>query len=442
MSAEDNDPQLTAYTLGELSRKDAESFHNHVQQDSDLKKREQEIREISDMLALGFGTPENAGLTSDQRRAIFRSVDTGEDEAVIQAGQKPQWRSYIIALGSAAAVLCMMFLLLRDYTDRNQPKELVGVNWDEISDNTVLTRFSENDLDWEKLAVISQETSSANHNIGRGAIRQKPSELRTESALRSQETNFNTLENTSLDSVWKPVEPSSIIRVPLVCGLGSWALLTKSIEQRETPNVEDIRIEEIINAINYDSPTDVIIGGLSAGLEVVYCPWNKENVIVSVLLKSASSQEGLQVGISFDHCVSRYRLIGYSDANDSALPSPAALNIPEGYSHMVLYELELPDLYVKGNEVVRLHLKSSSNQFEETFVTSSFVNKSWKEAGANTRLALCLAAWAQDISNHSMEMKLTRTIFQELPKKNLSDSAKDVLHILMQHLQGEEERTN
>ncbi len=439
MNQKKKESRLTDYTLGELSWVEAEAFREVLQRDPELRKEAQEQRELVDLLALGYGAPENAGLTQEQREGIFRASEVTNEALILASARRVQWRSYAIGIGSAAAALGLMLVVLKDYRETNPTTEPAVHDWARYSNTQLLSRFSRNDAEWQigdSNVIIEESASSAQPSV-KQALKHEPREFREATERRAEQvamkekTGLHTEETKQTN--WKTLEDPSPVRVPLVCGNANWSLLSTAIERGEKIHPVDIRSEEIMNAVSYQPPSDIILSDIQAGLEVVYCPWNADHVIASVLVHSKSVIKGLEVGLSMGDSVERYRLIGYSEPSENALVSPVALDVPEGYSHMVLYELELSERFTSGEKVVSLHLKSANEQFEETSITSSFARTPWQTSSTNTQLALCSATWAHELRLNTGGYEQTRELLERLSKKTLNTSARALLKTIGQH---------
>ena len=427
---------LTDYTLGELSRAEAQAFREVLQRDAELKKEAQEQSELVDLLALGYGVPENAGLTSEQREGIFQASELTNEVVILDSARRARWRSYVIGIGSAAATLALMLVILKDYRQTSPATNFAGHDWTKYSDMQLLSRFSVNEKDWEEedtRAAVEESTTSAQPSVA-SALAQAPGEFREATKRRSKQVvrkdskQFQS-EQSELTN-WKRVESHLPVRVPMVSGNANWSKLSAAIERGERIYPANIRSEEIMNTVSYQPPSDIILTNINAGLEVVYCPWNNAHVIVSVLVHTKAAIEGLEVGLSMGESVKRYRLIGYSEPSDSALVSPEALDVPENYSHMVLYELELAESFKSGEKVVSLHLKSAKEQFEETSITSSFAQTPWQASSSNTRLALCCALWEHEMRLGTGGYELTKGVLESLESNTYHSSAAPLLEMI------------
>jgi Ca-activated chloride channel family protein len=114
-----DDPNVTAYILGELPPEEAEVFEKRIQQDSSLAEAVAEARSVTDQLQVMYNDEANATLAPNRREAIT----AGGPKSTRAPDQPSNWRLPLILLATAAALLLLIgspMLMQLDVTVSNE----------------------------------------------------------------------------------------------------------------------------------------------------------------------------------------------------------------------------------------------------------------------------------------------------------------------------------
>ena len=114
-----DDPNVTAYILGELPPEEAEVFEKRIQQDSSLAEAVAEARSVTDQLQVMYNDEANATLAPNRRETIT----AGGLKSTRAPDQPSNWRLPLILLATAAALLLLIgspMLMQLDVTVSNE----------------------------------------------------------------------------------------------------------------------------------------------------------------------------------------------------------------------------------------------------------------------------------------------------------------------------------
>jgi len=145
--------------------------------------------------------------------------------------------------------------------------------------------------------------------------------------------------------------------------------------------------------------------------------------------------------------VKNYRLIGYSNANQPELNqvAPRRVKLASGYSHLVMYEIELSDNAALNDDVLTLSLNTQSASKPASLTSNSLTvqhsNEAWDRAPQDIQFALILASWAQVIADSKLDSTMSETQVLEMAthfKSQFNSSAtksqKDAMKLIIQSL--------
>ncbi|MEM7012688.1 MAG: von Willebrand factor type A domain-containing protein, partial [Verrucomicrobiota bacterium] len=128
----------------------------------------------------------------------------------------------------------------------------------------------------------------------------------------------------------------------LAVGDTSYDEVKSAVAAGEAPNLDDVRIEELVNHFSYDyaepeNPKD----GIAVDMEVAECPWNEKMRLVRIGLRGeilAQVPSAAQIDVNFNlYQVRSYRLLGYTGRDGQ----PIDAERPTGRSEVTaLYEIE------------------------------------------------------------------------------------------------------
>jgi len=412
----DNDPRLTAYALGELSRDKAEEITDALAlgENIALKREVEGIDSLGIMLsqtlsgssvtAVGAKDPQ-IKLRASQRDAIFRSAKAPTVDDVRSANQSRWFRPMIVTLSAAALVTVSLMIL--NNVDSNEPNivSLPDASSSILSEDKIQSPILPSDKAWD--------VSSSN-----------PSQLE--------------------DSRWVNRADSSVTRIPLVCGKASWSWIQKSIlEKGSVPSNNAVRVEEIVNTFDYDIPSDLDLKYASASADVVRCPWNNDHLIAVILVRN-KYQENIQIetAVSFSENVNQYRILGYGQSKnpDENVISPAMVTMASQDSHMVMYEI-IPEAGIENAaDVLSLDIRTAAIEGGELAndaktLDLQFSDRAWTKSNQGMQFALILTTWSKLISQseHSSTMsthEVEKMITEFTDKFEASEQQLEAIEVL------------
>ena len=428
----DNDPRLTAYALGELPRDEAEELSRVLDENLNLPLK----REVEDIDALGAMltqtlNEEHLKLSPSQRDAIFRSAKAPTADDVESTHQSAWLRPMLVTLGAAALVtfsFIVMDNIVSDDSGRGAAAELTFTG---ISDDKLQAPIQPSDAEWggEFSDVSSQGGGIANYDLGSSGV-----------AIQEDSNNLIKLVENS----WVSRADEAVARMPMACGRASWNWVKHSIAvDGVLPDKNAVRVEEIINAFDYNEPTDLELTHASAGVELVQCPWDPENMIAVILVRNTHT-ENIQVetGVTFSESVEKYRLVGYAKAEDAEdnIISPAKITMGVGGAHLVMYEVETSSEIENADDVLSLDIRISSMQENEWVdegktLNVQFSDRGWKKAEQDVQFALILASWSQLMADGELATEMSKVGVAEMISdfendNTLTDQEKEVIPLL------------
>ena len=411
----DNDPRLTAYALGELPRDEAEEVSRVLEANENIRLR----REVESLDALGVMLTQDlsrAGsedrdtiklrLSPSQRDAIFRSAKVAT-AADVSSSQQSAWLRPVLVILGAAALVSISFIVLDNVDSNEDDLDLMPrVSFSDMDEETLYVPIQPNDTAW---GGISDLDSNINRVGSRGvdpadrgvSLEESPDEL-----------------SELVDHVWVHRADKAVTRIPLVCGKGSWNRVRHRIlEDGVLPNRNAVRVEEIMNAFDYDKPSDLELSFVSVGVDLVRCPWNDDSLIAVILIKNTHSDSTqIESAVTFSESVEKYRLVGYVKARDGkggggAVIAPQLVTMKAGGSHIVLYEIEALAGIESAAEVLSVDVRTT-NLIDEQWVHEDkslimqYSERAWGKAEQEVQFALILASWSQFISDRCYDEKM------------------------------------
>lgn len=416
-----NDPRLTAYALGELTREETAEIAQQLQGNLKLQKEIEEIDSFGLALSAALGNNDAIKLSPSQRSTIFQSGRTPTSEDIISIHKKQWLRPVIVTLG-AAAVLTLSFVWLNNMAGR---EDLGGqLNMTKIDQSDLIAPITPNQSKWNPSANngVSNVSSNTNttfenagntniENMGEGLMHH-PVKLRNQIEKTAASDN-NLVEISEND--WEMRGDKAMTRLPLVCGNASWKWMeqwvaTKSTSNSAKPSKNAVRIEEIINHFHYSHPADIQIGNIHTGISLVQCPWDANHQIAIVLMQNRSDKDSyVEAAVTMSEAVSKYRLIGYAKTAQpgAAQVAPTKVNITAGYSHLCMYEIELNDNAEIGNDVLTLSVNTQQadalDQLSSNSLNVQHSDLAWSKAPQDVQFSLILASWAQIIADSAFD---------------------------------------
>ncbi len=435
----DNDPKLTAYALGELSRHEAAEVTKQLKGNPALQKEVDQIDNLGLALTKAFGKEDEIKLSSKQRAAIFQSGRNPTNADVISIHKKQWLRPVVVTLGAAAA-LAVTFTVLNNMAGRDDlPSQ---VNFQKIEKDDMLSPIAPNQSRWDKTSNSNSNSNSGASQVGSNIVlfdnaskhnvetmgdglMHHPAALRGEiEKTAATQSSLNLAELS--ENGWESRADKAMTRLPLVCGNASWKWMEQWIDNIDSnspdnvrPSKNAVRIDEILNHFHYSNPADIQVGNIHSGISLVQCPWSANHQIAVVLVQNRSKIDSYaEAAITMSEAVSRYRLLGYAKTTepDAAMTAPARVKLAPGYSHLVMYEIELNSDVQLGDDVLAVTLNAESADSPGTIASNALSiqhsNLAWPKAPQDVQFSLILTSWAQIIadSNFDGEMNAQKVL--------------------------------
>ncbi len=296
-----DDPNLTAFALGELSGEAAAAIERAVADSADARAYVEETRVLAGLLRADF----RADLRETKPRSIMPLAQPRS------FWSDSRWLSTsVAALLAVVALLAAVLLSDRANNPRNLAAKKTG------ADLEVEMQFEPHG----SAAAPSAGTAAS----GRGA------------------------------GVFQAAAAHPISSLPLRAGSASYAKARAAIEAGVLPARDDVQVEELVNFFRYDYPPPQGDESFSIKLEIAACPWAPEHQLVRIGLRGRSLPGNENAVIARDvraevefvpTRVQAWRLIGYEQ--QSAAGGDDGAEIKAGHTVTALYEV-VPQLLGPG----------------------------------------------------------------------------------------------
>ncbi len=407
----DNDPRLTAYALGELSRDEADEVSRMLDAplNGPLKREVQSIDALGVILTqtLDKGNSEDLKLklSPGQRDAIFRSSKAPTVEDVESTHQSAWLRPVIVTLGAAALVTMSFIALYHVDSDEDKIAGFPEVSYSGLSDDEMHAPIQVSNADWEGVSDVSSQ----------GAVQLDHTHTSHSNGVSIGEEPDSLIKLVEND--WVNRADQAVTRMPLVCGKASWSWMKQSIEvDGILPDKNAVRVEEIINAFSYDKPSDLELSFTTSGVELVQCPWNAERMIAIILVKNKHVDSAqVEAAVTFSESVEKYRLVGYAKGEDleDNVMAPAKIIMGAGDSHLVMYEIETVAGIEVAADVLSLNIRSEvmsegERVREGKTLKVQFSDRAWTKSVKDVQFALILATWSQILSESNYDAGMNK----------------------------------
>ena len=421
----ENDPILTAYVLDELPRDEAAQLTAQLSKagNQSLRDEVESIDTLSNLLSEGLNSGDSLKLSPSQRSAIFQSAKT-PTAADVESTYKKQWlRPVLVSLGAAAAVTIAVVTLQN--MDAGKENMVKGSRFDDLNDRDLVAPITPSDKQWVP-SDGAREVSSGAKPADNGSINsiengfsRHPIELRDEMKKKATAIleNSDTKVVEISENSWVMRADNAMSRLPLVTGNSSWQWIqqwSKSTGSSASKSIDPnlVCIDEIINNFDFTSPADVRVGDIQLGVELVKCPWNKDHYIAAVLVQNRSDDSAqVEAAVTMAEAVSQYRLIGYAKPNQQTQgkSAPERISMAKGYSHLVLYEIQLDPATASGADVLRVSLRATDTEQQNTENSLSIQHSNipWQQATQDVQFSLILASWAQVLAGSKLDSEMT-----------------------------------
>ena len=452
-----DDPKLTTYALNEDVGDEMSPKEKELSDNSEFNEFVRQVTDETVLIRKSFNLEPDIGLTDEQKNNIYEktgllavtqreddlptkllSFDSKETSQNVKNGKRHIKKTIITSLGSAAAAIILVMVLLHQKDLRPHEMSKRSLENDGLFSITMV----ENDkkVNKNKSQWFSRQ------------IRSNPVEFSR--TLRYQEVNPGLLltENTITFDGYEFKNPAILTNrlsvFPANIGSKSYDELRLGILAGSLPSSDKINVGELINAFdyNYSEPSDDDLFAVDS--EIIISPWSKANYLLRVGLSVADqsiprSKEKLlltnvKMSVEFNpKKVSGYRLIG--ESNSSASDNTGSLNqdvLLSGQTITVLYELipasdnikTINEENVKDSEIgsVSIEYVNPYNGTNELISSSVFNNaiKSIERSSVDTQFAASVLGYGKMLDKPNSITEAAYDLVLELANKSLDGDKK------------------
>ncbi len=452
-----DDPNLTTYALNEDVGDKMSLKEKELSENSEFNEFVRQVTDETVLIRKSFNLEPDIGLTDEQKNNIYEktgllavtqreddlptkllSFDSKETSQNVKNGKRHIKKTIITSLGSAAAAIILVMVLLHQKDLRPHEMSKRSLENDGLFSITMV----ENDkkVNKNKSQWFSRQ------------IRSNPVEFSR--TLRYQEVNPGLLltENTITFDGYEFKNPAILTNrlsvFPANIGSKSYDEIRLGILAGSLPSSDKINVGELINAFdyNYSEPSDDDLFAVDS--EIIISPWSKASYLLRVGLSVADqsnprSKEKLlltnvKMSVEFNpKKVSGYRLIG--ESNSSASDNPGSLNqdvLLSGQTITVLYELipasdnikTINEENVKDSEIgsVSIEYVNPYNGTNELISSSVFNNaiKSIERSSVDTQFAASVLGYGKMLDKPNSITEAAYDLVLELANKSLDGDKK------------------
>ncbi len=164
---------------------------------------------------------------------------------------------------------------------------------------------------------------------------------------------------THEENPFLPVAANRISTFPLEVGKASYENLRRSIVSSRRPSKAEIRIEELINNFGYEFRSPQPNESWALNLDLTPCPWQSAHRLARIGLKAEAAVEDAKVEVAFNPArVAAYRMIGFEPENSRPIAGEKMEpeKIAAGRTITVLYEI-VPAATASNSEWLTVKLR-------------------------------------------------------------------------------------
>ena len=322
MNTQHDDLRPTLYLHGEMEATERVAFEAELASNPELSRQVEELQglssELDDLFSMNI---EPEGLTTDQKEKVLDSLKKREP-------QKHTWPFYAIRLGSLAAclVLILMVVTKPEQTSKQmsispssslKPQSDKGIV-DKDSSNlfareavaldvvceleepmecdTVLIEIQNESREFKKSVKKTSAPILLSKNKGDQRLARVKmvglSIMRAEGNLvkeiRPMVDNSSNTESYAVvnEADFKSVGTDPLSTFSVDVDTASYSNVRRMLNSGHLPPKDAVRIEEFINYFNYNYPEPKAGEPFGVGLEDAVCPWNPKHRIVRVGINS------------------------------------------------------------------------------------------------------------------------------------------------------------
>ena len=302
-----DDPRLTAFALGELSAAETATVREALENDAALKSELELTQGLASLLSGTLSGEGDLELGDERREEIHQSGKRPDAKVLVMDHQRrARWQSFAVVAGVAAVVTFGFYLL------------------SETSVESVTSGQEVVDIDQGERQVQEGATPAADGSTSDKVVISHPQEAFREATPVSDEL-ITVTERTA-------------VKVPVV-GRVDLARFQRSLEQG---GVSAVRVEEFVNAPNYEVKPEVELESVGISAELGVCSWNEEAQLLMVVFRDLKT-DGVSPQIDGRLLLDSPRVASIKLVASGLVrgKSKELQSLTDGRSSIVLYEVIL-----------------------------------------------------------------------------------------------------
>lgn len=436
------DPCVTAYALGELSRTERLEVERAAMLNPELQVALDEAAQLSEMLGGVFGES-CLELGADRREAIRRAGRHPDVHELPSARPMRRWGRTVTVLSAAAALVVGGLWVLQEI-----PVSRIDPDGGEIvaTDDDTMMRILLAPVDHSRVVRGPQTnpvppvrpsaegvpdiTADPQFAAMTTLLREDPDAFFQNVQEAAMSTPMRDLAKLPelVDNNYVFTRDAGRAVVPIVSGRASFPLVERFVRgENRLPPRNMVRIEELINHVVYEDEGDAEADGIRLGAELVRCPWDDSRLLLGVLLRNDSEEIlPLDSKLSLDvkpEAVRSYRLVGYAEAG-TGVGANVQGGLPPGRSNFVLYEL-IPaksEVFMETWVMVRVDLVVGSGETRRgMMVPVTSPPRDWINASASFKTASVLAGYGLLLRDSQHRGEMSGPMLRKLADRALRD---------------------
>jgi hypothetical protein len=377
-----DDPELTAFALGELDEPGRSAVARAVADSPELQRVITETRELARALQAQYRLELERGLVASANLAAIRGDD-------FWSKARP------LAIAALVAVLAVIGAVMfsTNHLDTAPP-----------SSSNLPSKFAAEHAQLNQFAAVEAEDAAR---------------LGQNEKFKADAGPFAFTGERPFVSVISKRRSS----VPLMVNSAPYSDVKRSIDAGLLPTRDSVSIEAMINHFSYEYPQPAGDEPFSLNLDVVTCPWEPAHLLVRIGLKgnqAVAVRTDSNIEVEFNpRCVASYRLIGYDrqgvEAQSSNDDSVASQSIAAGYTLTTFYEVvpakhsrtvrhaEWPSLAGEGRQTLltaKLQLNTQRNA-----VAAEVIQRNLEDAGLDFAAASSDLKFAAAVAEFGMILR-------------------------------------
>lgn len=420
-----DDPQWTAWLLGELGPQEAAEMERAVAADPALQMAAREQQEFLSQLTSMMGG-EVQSLDARQRDAILRSA-RNQDAAVLAPAnvvampQKP-FRGWAWVSMAAAAALVLGILFTQE----------VGTDDKGGMANTLVTReiallaseagdfpVAEGD---EALTAVGGSNAAQLGQEKSAMVQSNPALYLTEVAKRiANDPLPKAAELPELrDRGFLSAEKHPRAALPIMAGTASWSWVKRSIiEKNQLPSPRMVRVEEMLNQFPLAIEANAVISGVSFHVEAAPVAERNGRYLVAVTMINHQS-DAVRIDAHWLAAAgSSYRLLGFGGGNSQ---SKNITSLPTGMATTIMLEVDS-----STSTIGRMDVTVGAETLQIDAKVAFQPSDSWEFL----RTMVSFAEW---VRSPSADASALRNQVQGMGGKAISDAQRAALVVMKQAL--------